>query len=316
MVEITKAVQIALTDSLGIKEGEKVLIITDQNFLQIANPIMEASQKITDSEIMIAPIGKTNGEEPPENIKEKMLEYDVILIATTVSWTHTNAVKQAAKNKTRIATLPGITLEIMQRTLNVDYEKMAVLTNKIKNILDKGKKVRITTELGTDIKFSIDTRNAEAGTGMLKMPGLIGNLPAGEAYIAPLENTANGTYIIDASILQQKVDQPITIKVKNGFAVDIQGGKIAQKLKQTLKDINNKNAFNIAELGIGTNPSAIITGNTLEDEKVKNTAHIALGKSSSFGGTIDVPVHIDGIMTAPTIYIDDTKIMEKGEFLI
>jgi len=68
-------------------------------------------------------------------------------------------------------------------------------------------------------------------------------------------------------------------------------------------------------LGVGTNPKAKITGNVLEDEKVFGTAHIALGNNTAFEGKVDVPVHVDGVFTKPTIFLDKKKIIEKGVFL-
>ena len=52
----------------------------------------------------------------------------------------------------------------------------------------------------------------------------------------------------------------------------------------------------------------------LEDEKMLGTVHIALGNNLSFGGDNDVPLHLDGVITRPDIYVDDKKIMEKGKF--
>ncbi len=44
----------------------------------------------------------------------------------------------------------------------------------------------------------------------------------------------------------------------------------------------HKNADNIAEIGLGTNPVAKIIGNVLEDEKVHGTCHVALGDNHTF----------------------------------
>ena len=83
-----------------------------------------------------------------------------------------------------------------------------------------------------------------------------------------------------------------------------------------LESVNDKNAFNIAELGIGTNPAAKITGHVLEDEKVRGTCHIALGNNVFYGAKINVPLHLDGIIKKPTIYLDSRMIMENGKLLI
>ncbi len=199
--------------------------------------------------------------------------------------------------------------------IDLDYNEMEKLTKKLKQILDKGKQVKITAKTGTNLTFSIKGRKTEAAGSPIKTKGRIGNLPAGEAYIAPLEGTANGKYIIDGSVLKSKIKDPITIEVKDGFAINIKGKKEAKLLREILEDVKDKNAFNIAELGIGTNPKAIITGNTLEDEKVKGTCHLALGNNIGFGGKIDVPVHIDGVIKKPTIFIDAKVIIKDGKLI-
>ena len=73
-------------------------------------------------------------------------------------------------------------------------------------------------------------------------------------------------------------------------------------------------AYLVAELGIGLNPKAKVTGNILEDEKVIGTAHIAVGNNLSYGGDNDVPLHLDGVITRPDIYADGKKLMQKGRF--
>ena len=153
--------------------------------------------------------------------------------------------------------------------------------------------------------------------GLFHKKGEFGNLPDGEADIGIKEGSANGILVIDASMAGVgKLSSPITIKVKDGFAIEIKGKKDAKKLKEVLNSLKDKKAFNLAELGIGTHPKARITGRILEDEKVLGTVHIALGNNTTYGGSCDVPIHLDGVMTKPTITIDKKTIMEYGKLLI
>ena len=71
-------------------------------------------------------------------------------------------------------------------------------------------------------------------------------------------------------------------------------------------------AFVIAEFAVGLNPHAIITGTILEDEKVLGTVHIALGNNLSYGGTNDVPLHLDGVITRPTLYAGNELLIKDG----
>jgi leucyl aminopeptidase (aminopeptidase T) len=245
-----------------------------------------------------------------------MLNYDVEILVTTKSLSHTAARKNASKSGARITTLPGITIETMKRAIDVDYDKLKEMTSKISGILDKGNNVKITTEAGTDMNFSIKGREGQGDdAGIYDKKGSFGNLPSGEAFLAPVEKTCNGTYVVDASFGGiGKLNSPIKITVKNGYAVDF-FGEDAEKLKEILEKFG-KEAGNIAEFGIGTNTNAIITGNILEDEKVFGTCHIALGNNSGFGGKVDVPIHLDGIIKNPIIYVDNKKIMDDGKLIV
>ena len=71
----------------------------------------------------------------------------------------------------------------------------------------------------------------------------------------------------------------------------------------------------VAELGIGTNEKALLCGNTLEDEKVYGTVHIAFGTNTSFGGLNKADCHLDGIILKPTLYLDDKLIIKEGVFV-
>ena len=108
---------------------------------------------------------------------------------------------------------------------------------------------------------------------------------------------------------------PITVTVENGFATKIEGGNEATRLIGMLEPMG-KMAYNIAELGIGTNDQAIVTGAILEDEKVMGTVHIALGNNISMGGTCDVGIHLDGVILEPTVLVDGKLIIEEGKLMI
>ena len=85
----------------------------------------------------------------------------------------------------------------------------------------------------------------------------------------------------------------------------------AKRLKQQL-NAKGREAYNIAEVGIGTNHQAQIDGAILEDEKVLGTVHIALGNNSAMGGKVSVPIHLDGLIRSATLSVDDRILLENG----
>ena len=313
-----RAARIALTQCMGVKKRDSVLIITDKLRKKIAEVFFyEAIPLARHVMLVTIPIGRIHGEEPPKLVGEVMKKYDVCLLITTMSLSHTNARKAASRKGARMASMPGITEDMMKRCIPVDYDKITKINKKILRLAKKKTKVRVTTAKGTDISFVVQNikGDTEGDNGIYRKKGAFGNLPAGEVCWAPKEGKTNGVFVVDASMFDEKMKKPITIKVKNGYAYEIIGGAQAKKLLKMLKPLG-KSAFNIAELGIGTNPKAKITGNVLEDEKVGGTCHVALGNNTGLGGKIYAKCHLDGVIKKPTIFFGNKCIMKNGKLLI
>jgi len=315
MASIEKAAEVVLKKCMVLEDFESCLILTDENKIKIANAFLAAADKITKNiKLIQIPVGKINGEEPPRETAEQMKDFDVIIMIVTKSLSWTKAREEATKAGARIASMPGITEDIIERCIDVPYGAMKSTTIGLAEKLSTADKIEITTEAGTNLTLSVKGMDwYGADSGIYDAPSKWGNLPSGEAFVAPVEGTANGTAVIDASMAGVgKTEHPITITIKDGFAVDIKGGSESKQLKQMLDNVKSKKAFNVAELGIGTNPKAIVTGLVLEDEKVLGTCHIAFGNNALFGGTTDVPIHVDGVIKKPTIKADGKLIMENG----
>ncbi len=310
---------IAVRDCLKVRENETFLIVTDTFLREIGEGLARAGRSVGAGTVLMemTPLSR-NGEEPPEMVSQAMMHADAVLIPASKSLTHTAARRNACAKGARVATMPGITRDTMIRCLNADYYAIADRTRKLTVLLTRAKTARVTTAAGTDITLPLEGIDAIASTGLIHDPGSFGNLPSGEAYLMPVEGTSSGIFVVDGSMAgigDLNGKQPITIKVENGFATEISGGRQADELLSKLEPVG-KLAFNIAELGIGTNDAARIIGNILEDEKVMGTIHIALGNNMSMGGTMDVPIHLDGIVKDPTVELDGTLIMENGKLLI
>ena len=304
LTKLDKASIIAIRDCMGVKPKESVLIITDEQKKKIGYNLYLNALLLSNNVLYIEMKSREmHSEEPPKHVAELMKLFDVVLCPTAKSLTHTNARREASALGARIATLPGITEEIMIRGLNADYKKISALTIKLAKILDKVKIVRVTTQNGTDITMSISGRKAIASKGLFHKKGESGNLPTGESFIAPVEGTSNGVFFVDGSMAGVGVikDKPIKIDVKDGSAVNISGGEQANKLDDIIKKYG-KAGRNIAEFGIGTNDKVKLSGLLLEDEKFKGTIHIALGDNKTMGGNVNVPIHLDGVVKKPNVF--------------
>lgn len=317
LTKLDKAAEIALSVCMGVKKKEKVLIVTDENKREIGQALYFNAQRLGFESLYVEmKSGEMHGEEPPKYISDLMLQFDVILLPTTKSLTHTDARRNASANGARVATFPGITKDVMIRGLNADYDKIAKLTLKLQRMLNKAKRIHVTSPGGTDIYFDVEGRMGLPSKGLFRKKGESGNLPTGEAFIAPMEGKSNGVFVVDGSMsgVGKIEEKPIRIEVEKGFATKIYGGKEARKLKKVIEPYGKK-ARNIAEFGIGTNDSVRLSGNLLEDEKVLGTIHVAIGDNKSMGGKVNAPIHLDGVVKKPSVYFDDKLIMKDGKLL-
>jgi len=316
--KLDEAAFIALHDCMAVKKDENVLVLTDDQTLPIGQALFDAGKTLA-REILLAimPVRKVNGEEPPAEIAELMTRYQVVICPSQKSLTHTAARRNACKAGARVGTMPGITEEMMIRTMQADYHTIAERTKKLTTILDQTALVKVTTSLGTDIILPVEGIKAISSTGLLLEKGAFGNLPSGESYMMPEEGKSTGIIVVDGSFagIGKITDQPIRLIVEKGFVVKIEGGTEAKKLEEMLKPLAPK-SYTIAELGIGTNDQARICGNILEDEKVMGTVHIALGNNMSMGGSCDVAIHVDGIIMHPSVWVDGALLLDNGKLLI
>ena len=310
-----KGARIAVETCMKVKTEETVLIVTDTQKLRIAEAFAYSAASIgAQTAVTIMEPAQEHAREPPKPVAEAMKSAEVVLIPTSRSLSHTDARRAATKAGARIASMPGITEDMMQiGGLTADYRQIAALTNNVADIFEKARKVRVTTPSGTDLTMSVEERTPLRDTGLYHKPGEWGNLPAGEVCLAPVEGTTNGVLVIDS--MGSVVTQPLRVAVKDGWAKRFDGPDAA-KLEGLLKSAD-RNAYNIGELGIGTNSKARVTGKVLEDEKVLGTVHIALGDNTSYqGGRTKSRIHMDGILFHPTVKVDTRLLMQKGELLV
>lgn len=295
-----------LTNNLTATSDESILIITDDCLEEIAAVFYQAGKEISNETILVKmPTQTKSGEEPPPIIGALMKTADIILAITKHSLTHTQARIEASKSGARIATMPGITTDMLyDGAITADYNEVEVLTERYCIMLDQGEEVKINKDNHT-LTFSIKNRDAIRSTGVFREKGQSGNIPSGESYIAPIEDSANGSIIIDGSISNIGVlEEPITLTVESGRLIHATG----ENGKRLLELLGDGAGRTIAEFGIGTNKKARLTGNVLEDEKVFGTVHIAFGNNKSFGGETEAGVHIDCVIKRPQVWIDAEKI--------
>jgi leucyl aminopeptidase (aminopeptidase T) len=304
------AVQVVVRGCLEVEGGDRVLVVHDSTTEDIARRLQSAAQAVgAEARLAPVPVGQVNGEEPPAQVAAAMAEVDVVIAATAMSISHTEARRRASDAGTRIATMPGVTEEVLGRAMAVDLQLVGRLAGLIAARLGSASEARITCANGSDLRLSVAGREALADDGRLGAPGRFGNLPCGEGFIAPLEDRGEGRLVVDGSIAGQgALKDPVTLSIEDGRLTAATGEAGSRLLEQ----LSAAGGENVAELGVGCNGRAKVSGNVLEDEKVLGTVHLAFGASASCGGVVQVPVHLDCVLLRPELALDGEVLVSGG----
>jgi leucyl aminopeptidase (aminopeptidase T) len=312
---LDRAVGVLIRDCLDLSPSEEMLVI--------CNPITEelgallrihAQGEGGEATLAVISERESHAAEPPRAVAAAMLAVDMVVAPTIQSISHTEARRAATEAGVRIASMPGATAEMLARVMDADLGLLRKRGASVGRALGVGAEVRITCARGSDLRLGLEDRTAIVDAGALNMRGAFGNIPCGEAFIAPVEGTAEGRLVVDGSIAAiGRVGEPVELTVSGGHLTEATG-KEGEELMGLLSE-HGSDGTNVAELGIGTNESAVLTGNILEDEKILGTAHVAFGASAAIGGTVQVPVHLDCVVLRPTVEVDGSAIVEAGELV-
>jgi leucyl aminopeptidase (aminopeptidase T) len=314
--ELDRAVKTVVRQCMGISPGEDVLVVCNPVTEEIGALMrIEAQGDGADATLAVISERDSAAAEPPRAVAAAMAAADVVLAATIQSLSHTEARRVATEAGVRVGSLPGVTEEMLGRLMTGDLEEIRRRGWAIVTALNRGSEARITCPHGSDLRLGLQGRLGTVDAGELGNKGAFGNLPCGEGYIAPVEGTAEGTLVVDGSIAEVGLlETPVSMTIREGHLVAATGGDGARLME--LLTAHGDDGTNVAELGIGTNEEAILTGNFLEDEKILGTCHVAFGASAAIGGTVQVPVHLDCVVLEPTVEVDGEAIVTAGELLI
>jgi leucyl aminopeptidase (aminopeptidase T) len=314
--ELDRAVKTVVRQCMGISPGEDVLVVCNPVTEEIGALMrIEAQGDGADATLAVISERDSAAAEPPRAVAAAMSAADVVLAATIQSLSHTEARRAATEAGVRVGSLPGVTEEMLGRLMTGDLEEIRRRGWAIVTVLNRGSEARITCPHGSDLRLGLRGRLGSVDAGELGNRGAFGNLPCGEGYIAPVEGTAEGKLVVDGSIAEVGLlETPVSMTIREGHLVQTTGGDGARLME--LLTAHGDDGTNVAELGIGTNEEAILTGNFLEDEKILGTCHVAFGASAAIGGTVQVPVHLDCVVLEPTIEVDGETIVTGGELLI
>jgi leucyl aminopeptidase (aminopeptidase T) len=311
MTDLAPAVRTVVRRCLAVQPGENVLVVVDRPLQDVGEALREEAERAqADAVLAVMAPRSDHGEEPPAPIAAALAASDVFIAPASKSLSHTQARKRASEGGARGATMPTVTADMLARLMDIDFDAMHARSHAIAQLLDAADEARITCPRGTDLTLDLRERSGLADDGDLTVPGAFGNLPCGEGFIAP----AGGEGTVVARSLAGIGLGEARLTVSGGHLTAATGPEGEQLLERL--SAHGEAGTNLAELGVGTNEKAGLTGNVLEDEKILGTVHVAFGASAGIGGTVAVPIHLDVVVTDASLTVGDTPVLDGGRYLL
>jgi aminopeptidase len=303
-------------DYLGLTTGERFVIVVDtRTDREIPDTLAAAARDLgADAEVItIEPLARS-GAEPPAEAALAMLRADAVVCAASTSLYHTTAKAEAQRAGVRGDFNAPYRADAWRNgAMTADLFAIRKQAELLAALWRGVRQVRVSSPAGTDLRAAVTGREPVAWrTGICLAPGEVSALPGGEVSLPPLEGTAEGVIVWErvASDLGA-LDEPVTIHVREGRAVEIRGGAAADRLREIVATV--RDADNIAEIGIGLNAAARIGDEITEAKKAYGTVHLALGDSANeYGGTVESDVHLDGLVMSPTVAFDGRGVVVDG----
>lgn len=305
----------------NLEPGERVVIVTDFEKSELADIVAGAARTMTpDVNVVIMVPRELDGEEPPAAIAAAMLHADLVVSLVARSITHTSAVLNALKAGARGVMLTAFTEQmLLGGGVEYDFRANRAFCQRVAGLLEAANVAHLTSKGGTDLRMDLTGRPGNAHAGVVDAPGQLTTVPNVESSVSPIEGSATGVIVGDASIPYYGIGlltEPVTMHVEDGRVTTITGGPQAQRIAKQMADQHDINVYNIAQLSFGLNPLCQMQGVMLEDEGVYGTSHIGIGTSSLLGGTVKAKMHYDVIMWNPTLELDGVVVLRDGQWLI
>ena len=312
----------AVLDScLGLREGEELLLLTDEGTDQDVVERLGDGARSRGAVPIVAtmPIPRIPGAEPPDSVASALLSVGAAVELTSLFVGSSRARQRASAAGVRYLAMPGVELSTFREggPLTVDFDDQRTVALTVGRAWDEGSEFRLTSEAGTDLRGSIENRPGRVLDGIARADGQYMAPPDIEAGTAPVETTADGAVVIDGDLLfmgRGPLPEPVVLQFVRGEMAGVEGA-YGDRLTEMVARCADDRMSNLAEVSMGLNPLGTICSVPMETESALGTAHIALGNSIAYGGTVDAAAHLDCVMADATLEIDGRVVISRGELL-
>jgi leucyl aminopeptidase (aminopeptidase T) len=319
-----------------LNQGDKVCIFTDEFTMKdTLNSFYEVACEITGETNVAQYVLEDYGERPltefPSGTKDDIKKADVTLYLAQALGLELDTVRYkfidlATKNGASHGHSPGLTREVVEVGMNVDYDACFKLSKELYDFVSSVEKFRITSKAGTNL--FIESNLPWDYTKPIPR-GRWSNIPDGETLCFP--KRVEGTMVIDGCVGDTMkrygviTETPIIVKIKSSMAYSIScpGNKeLEEEFSNYVLNLDGQHEYltrRVGEFAFGTNiglKDVGLIGNLLIDEKNPTQAHLAFGHPVEVNGecVYECKGHVDGLIMHPTVKCEKGFIMKSGEY--
>ena len=319
----SKFSDIAIRKLVNPEKGQPLIVLADTtNDIQLAESLLAAAENAgADAQLIVKPRSAPGMATKPGPILSNAFKNAKYIVSICDDgFDASQAIQDAiSSNGTRIliTKVDGIENYILKAILDVDIDTMIENANLCARLWESTKLCKVTCPNGTNISFNLKPRKSIVGDGALTKDGEIDFFPGAQVNIAPVEETINGTIVVDGSDnVNGLVLNPYKMTLEKGVITKIEGDSEGNKIKEWLEACNQENIYHLCHFTIGLNPEAGISGNLVEDERKVAAVDFGFGyQSSELGGEVGpCDYHMDVVISTPSIFLDGKEMSGKGKF--
>lgn len=306
---------------LAVRADEQVLLLTDAGTdpTVIEGLVAGIVARRALPVVSRIPVPDLPGSEPPSTVAAAMRQAGAVIELTSLFIGSSEARRAATQAGVRYLAMPGVRFETFRDDgpLTVDFDAIRSDAERIGTAWGRASRFRLTTPAGTDLRGSVEGRPGRVLHGLARDDGDYMAPPDIEAGTAPVEGSTEGVAVIDADLLfmgQGPLPSPVRLELANGELVGAEGEERV-RLEDMLERCADVRMSNLAEVSMAFNPAGSVCGVPMETESARGTAHVALGNSIAYGGTVDAVAHLDCVMRDATLELDGRPVMVAGELV-
>jgi leucyl aminopeptidase (aminopeptidase T) len=317
-VDVAAGFANVLDRCLRVRFGEQVLLLTDAGTDPDVVDAFEESIGVRGGVPVVSrmPVPDLPGQEPPATVAAAMRSAGAVIELTSLFIGSSLARRRATAAGVRYLAMPGVRIETFRADgpLTVDFDGVRADAERVGAAWQEASSYRLTTPAGTDLRGSVAGRPGRVLHGVAREPGDYMAPPDIESGTAPVEGSSTGVVVVDADLLfmgQGPLPSPVALRFDDGDLIGVEGEE-ADRLRQMLDRCADPRMANLAEVSVAFNPNGRVCGVPMETESARGTAHVALGNSIAYGGSVDAVAHLDCVMRDATLELDGEPVIAAG----